>query len=103
MVLKVGKGQKLKEGSHNLESALLEKTVTYETDEGAVTEKISLNYKYGNFIDKAINEVKGSEYIKKAGDTAKTTLRGFAKFLFVFGIIAAILFVLAIMGGVVQR
>ena len=90
--------------SHRLDSASLEKTVAYETDDGLFTEKTTLNYKHdsGNVIDKTIDEVRSSEYVKKAGSSAKGAFFGLVKLLLIFGFIGFILLILAIMGGAIQ-
>ncbi len=95
---------KLNDKNNILEGASLEKTVEYNTDEGIVKEKTTLNYKRdsGNVIDKTINEVKSSEYVKKAGSTAKSAATTVVKMSITLGIIGFALFILAIMGGVVK-
>lgn len=95
---------KLKNDGHRLDGASLEKTVSYETDEGVVTEKTTLNYKHnsGNVIDNTLNEVRSSEYVKKAGSSAKSAFSTLVKLSLTIGVIGFILFILAIMGGLIQ-
>jgi hypothetical protein len=91
---------KLKNDGHRLDSASLEKTVAYETDEGLVTEKTTLNYKddSSNVIDNAINQVRSSEYVKNAGSSAKSAFSTLVK----FGIIGFILLILLVALGIVS-
>lgn len=95
---------KLKNKDHLLDGASLEKTIEYETDEGVVKEKTTLNYKRdsGNVIDKTINEVRGSDYISKAGDSIKSTFSTLLKLSITFGVIGFALFILGIMSGAIQ-
>lgn len=95
---------KLKSDGHRLDGASLERTVSYENSEGVVTEKTSLNYKNdsGNVIDNAVNEVRNSEYIKKAGNSAKNVFSSLVKLVLTVGILGFIIFIVAIMLGAVQ-
>jgi hypothetical protein len=95
---------KLKNDGHRLDGASLEKTVTYETGDGAVTEKTTLNYKHdsGNVIDNAINQVRSSEHVKNTGDSAKSAFFTLVKFSLIIGGIGFVLFILAIMGGLIS-
>lgn len=95
---------KLKNDSGRIDAASIEKSVSYETEEGLVTEKTTLNYKHdsGNVIDKTIDEVRGSEYIKKAGSSAKSAFFTLVKLMLILGVVGFISFIVAIMVGVIQ-
>lgn len=95
---------KLKEDGHRLDGASLEKTIAYETEQGVVTEKTTLNFKHdsGNVIDKTINEVRSSEYVKKAGSTTKNAFSAILKLALTLGVIGFVLLILAVMAGVIS-
>lgn len=87
-----------------VESASAERTIEYETNEGVIKEKTTVNYKVdsGNVIDKTIEEVRNSEYIKKAGSTAKTAASVLIKISITFAIIGAVLFFVGVLSGIIH-
>jgi len=87
-----------------VESASAERTVEYESNEGVVKEKTTVNYKVdsGNVIDKTIEEVRNSEYIKKAGSTAKKGASALVKISITFAIIGTVLFFAGVLSGIIH-
>lgn len=97
------KKRNFEDDGHHLDGASLEKSLSYETEQGVITEKTTLSYKRdsGNAIDKTINEIRESEYIKKAGNSAKSTFLGTLKLSLVLGVAGFVIFIIAIMAGLI--
>ena len=95
---------KVKNQKGNLKSVQVENTIEYETDDGKVQEKISVNYKAdkGNAIDNAVNTMRTSETVHKVASTAKSATVKTAKLAVTLGVIGFVILVLAVMAGVVH-
>jgi len=95
---------KTKKQKNSPDSVKVENTIEYETDDGKVQEKISVNYKAdkGNAIDNAVNTIKTSETVRKVASTAKSATVKTAKLAVTLGVIGFAIFILAIMAGAIH-
>lgn len=67
----------LKNTKSTVESASAEKTLEYETDQGTIKEKTTVNYKTdkGNIIDNAVNTITESKSVQKAASFFNKVIR----------------------------
>ena len=67
----------LKDTKNSIESATIEKTMEYDTDEGTIKEKASVTYKVdkGNAIDNAVNTLTESKSVQKAAGFFNQVIR----------------------------
>lgn len=89
---------------NSIESAVVEKTIKYETDEGKVKEKTSVTYKAdnGNVIDNTVNTIKGSESVQKATVSVKSGITTLIKLSITLGIIGFVLLLIGVMTGIIN-
>jgi len=95
---------KEEEQKSSFNSMDIEKSLEYETNEGKVREKVTVNYSAnkGNAIDNAVNTIKNSETVHKVVTTTKSATIKTAKITTMLVIIGFVLFILAIMAGIIQ-
>lgn len=88
----------------SVESVQLEKTTEYETDDGKVQEKVSVNYKAdkGNAIDNAIKTIKNSEAVHNVAATAKSATIKTFNITVTLAILGFVLLLLAVMAGIIH-
>lgn len=92
----------LDETKSTVDSATVEKSVKYATDEGEILEKTSVTYKKdkGNIIDNTVNTIKSSESIKNVTNSAKSGILKLIKLAIILGITGFILIIIGVMMGI---
>ena len=93
----------LDETESKVESATVEKSVKYATDEGEIHEKTSVTHKIdnGNIIDNTVNTIKSSKSIRNVTNSAKSGIVTLVKLAITLGIIGFALFIIGVMTGTI--